>query len=455
MRHSSFIPLVILCFVLLSPALVLSQGSLTPPGAPVPTMKTLNQIEPRTDVATLPGDATNEHIINTPGSYYVSRNLFTAKTNCISIASTRVTLDLGGFEIARSGGAGGSGILVSASSHRVTIRNGMIGTSFANGIFCNAGSYATCIEGVTVTEATGMGIVAREGAIISRCRVDNQPGGGIQAGPSAAISHCTISSCQSGRGILGTLATIISQCSVSGQAGFTGIEVQSGGVITDCSVYNSTVSTAAIRGETGTTIARSTAYLNDTPAGITCGLGGTISHCAARSNTHSSIVSSGISAGSGSTVITCSADQNLSTAAALTGATGAGIAGGANTTILDCTARANTGDGIRLSGGSLARGNNCIDNGVGTGVGAGIHAATNGNNRIEGNTVTGNDTGLDVDLGGNFIVRNTATDNTSNYEIAAGNAVGTIVATPASIAISGSTGGAGVGSTDPWANFSF
>ena len=36
-----------------------------------------------------------------------------------------------------------------------------------------------------------------------------------------------------------------------------------------------------------------------------------------------------------------------------------------------------------------------------------------------------------------------------------GNNVGVIVIPPASIAISGSTGGAGVGSTDPWANFSY
>jgi hypothetical protein len=52
-------------------------------------------------------------------------------------------------------------------------------------------------------------------------------------------------------------------------------------------------------------------------------------------------------------------------------------------------------------------------------------------------------------------VRNTASDNTTNYVIVASNKVGFIVSAPNSGAISGSTGGSGVGSTDPWANFSF
>src|ERR1700722_17008335 len=41
-----------------------SQGSLTPPGAPAPTMLTLSQIEPRTPISSLPFNITR------PGSYY-------------------------------------------------------------------------------------------------------------------------------------------------------------------------------------------------------------------------------------------------------------------------------------------------------------------------------------------------------------------------------------------------
>ena len=54
---------------------VQAQGSLTPPGAPATTMKTLEQVEPRIDVLTLSGDATYHHVITQPGSYYLSGNL--------------------------------------------------------------------------------------------------------------------------------------------------------------------------------------------------------------------------------------------------------------------------------------------------------------------------------------------------------------------------------------------
>src|SRR5215207_11600534 len=51
------------------PRSTFAQGTLTPPGAPAQTMKTLDQVEPRKPISSLP------FTITQPGSYYVTSNL--------------------------------------------------------------------------------------------------------------------------------------------------------------------------------------------------------------------------------------------------------------------------------------------------------------------------------------------------------------------------------------------
>ena len=79
-----------------------AQGSLTPPGAPAPTMKSLDQVEARTIVnaANTPGDANNLFIITNSGSYYLTTNLVgVSGKSGISITANDVTLDLNGFAL--------------------------------------------------------------------------------------------------------------------------------------------------------------------------------------------------------------------------------------------------------------------------------------------------------------------------------------------------------------------
>jgi hypothetical protein len=104
------------------------------------------------------------------------------------------------------------------------------------------------------------------------------------------------------------------------------------------------------------------------------------------------------------------------------------------------------------AGGCVIRGNTCSTNGEG-GDGAGIHA-TGAKNRIEGNNCTGADRGIDVDAPLNFITRNAASGNTTNWDVAAGN-VCLVVQGVAGAAILGNTGGVAPGSTDPNANFTY
>jgi parallel beta-helix repeat protein len=118
--------------------------------------------------------------------------------------------------------------------------------------------------------------------------------------------------------------------------------------------------------------------------------------------------------------------------------------------------RGNGNDGIFAVSHNLLINNLCYGNGTNaTTGGAGIHMVGGAGTRIEANTVNNNSWGIRVDTTNNLIIRNTASLNDTNYSIVAGNKVGTIANAPVSGAINGSTGGAGVGTTDSWANLSY
>ena len=117
------------CLAALGSSFLLAQGPLTPPGAPAPTMKTLDQVEARKPI----GPSTTSVTISSPGSYYLAGDIAVTGTG-ISITSGDVTLDLNGFTVRKSSGTGGAGIIVSGpadnSARNVTIRNGHVSGTF-------------------------------------------------------------------------------------------------------------------------------------------------------------------------------------------------------------------------------------------------------------------------------------------------------------------------------------
>jgi parallel beta-helix repeat protein len=442
--HPLFFIGVALCNVSLSTQPVLAQGSLMPPGAPAPMMKTLDQIEPRTPISKLP------YTISQPGSYYLTTNL-TANPGGIGIWASGVTLDLMGFELNGEGGSlTGIGVLPGVAN--ICIRNGTVRGWSLDGV--NVASAKNCLlQDLRVSENFGNGLVAGEASVVSRCTASLNNSDGIVGGNLCSILGC-MAFTNGNSGIRIRDAGVLRDCSAIGN-GKAGVMTGRGSTINDCSAsFNNS---AGIVADAGSSVTDCSAYLNKshgiTDFSGTLGVPGlSIVNCAASYNdqdgfflSNGSAVKNCLAKGNklhgietyyGSTITDCSANDNSGTGIALIG----------ECTLNGCTASGNSTNGIEVVKqcaivGCTVMGNNAN----------GIHVTQDGN-RIDGNTVrdNGND-GISIDATAikNVVVRNISSGNTNfQYRVpgipgqppAGANLVGPIVADAST--------------ANAWANFS-
>ncbi|MEZ6165562.1 MAG: right-handed parallel beta-helix repeat-containing protein [Phycisphaerales bacterium] len=216
-----------------------------------------------------------------------------------------------------------------------------------------------------------------------------------------------------------------------------GLDIGAGSLIEGCTVHNNL--SGGVDAQNRCIIARTTAH-NNTGRGIATAFTSVVTECVSTENT-----TDGIAINGGSVVNRCSVVSN----------TGNGIFVSSGGIVENCNCRNNLGDGILVSGLSTVANNSCVFNGNGS-TGAGVHA-TGENNRIEGNQCSGNVRNFDIDIAGNFIVRNTASavgNTVVNWDIAAGNTV-LIISAATSFGVFGDSGGSSPGSTNPNANYTY
>lgn len=160
-----------------------AQGELDPPGAPAPTMKSLDQVEPRTDVTTLDGDNDTAHIIDESGSYYLSSSLTFEKHTCIEIRASGVTLDLEGFTISSGGGV--EAITIDGGDlNNIFLRNGHLVGQFESGISTEDSPENVMVSRVSVLDSTisGINLGTSRTTSVDHCMVRNLGSTAIRAG---------------------------------------------------------------------------------------------------------------------------------------------------------------------------------------------------------------------------------------------------------------------------------
>ncbi len=229
MKTKTFLTAFVSSFILQQSAF--GQGALTPPGAPVATMKSLDQIYAKLDARIPITNSASLVTISQPGSYYLTTNVTVSSGNAITIAAGNVTLDLNGFTIASTAASAAGYAILMGSVTNVSIYNGNIssgvtnsaagvfgGGGFGYGIYNSGFSYNVRVKSVSVAGALTYGIYLGQGnsTVVEACSVNVASTYGIYAD---SVSDSTAVNC----GNCGVFAHAAHNCTGYGVGSGTGL----------------------------------------------------------------------------------------------------------------------------------------------------------------------------------------------------------------------------------------
>jgi hypothetical protein len=368
-------------------ATLCAQGNLDPAGAPAPAMKTLAQVEARTDIRTLPGDSEALHVISAAGSYYLTGDLTGQDDkHGIKVTANYVSIDLGGFTV-----QGSESALDGINAPTIT------GVRVSNGRFSewtralNLGTNSR-VKGVEVYSCYQEGIIVDSGALVTDSRASGSQLEGIRAkNPGAVLLRDTVTG-NSKYGMIVTTGVLIHGCRAEDNVD-TGIYILGSALIADsmaadnlgggmgpgdtslitgCVAVGNSIVNYSVRG----LVTRSQANRAVPGSGANANLGhgilllppGAAMDCVANENHYGGIISGGAScmilrnqvsrngqpAGSTATGISVNQPTNLVEANTVTENTGTGIFTNATTLVLRNRSTGNATNYNPASGTSFA-----------------------------------------------------------------------------------------------------
>gem|GEM_PF-3596292 len=207
------------CFIACSSFLMLggwsgkAEESVEPPpeafrdGRPVSMMKTLNEMEPRILIPSLPYAITN------PGSYYLLGVL--RGTGGIYVACSAVTIDLNGFGVWGMTNCRSHGIELGPEVSVVQVKNGMVAEWNGWGIYSGTDSTCCVMEDLSVGMNSDGGISVGAGSRLERVLVAECGGCGMVVGPASTVTDCKVTD-NVGTGIVvGAASSVLSTLSVN------------------------------------------------------------------------------------------------------------------------------------------------------------------------------------------------------------------------------------------------